>query len=246
MPSLVEFRAVTYRIANRTILDNINLQIDPGDAIVVLGRSGSGKTTLLRLVNALIFPTSGEVIFDGKSTREWDPIRLRRRIGYVIQEVGLFPHFTVARNVGVVPRLERWPPEIVSARVAKLLAEVGLPTEQFGARYPHQLSGGQRQRVGIARALVADPPLMLLDEPFGALDPITRLDLQDQFISIRNSTAKTILFVTHDVREALRIGTRIVLMRDGRIDTIAAPDEFVRAQSPEAKAFLNCLEIGSA
>jgi osmoprotectant transport system ATP-binding protein len=243
MAALVEFRAVAYRIGNRAILDNINLRIEPGDAIVVLGRSGSGKTTLLRLVNALIFPTSGEVLFDGKSTREWDPIRLRRRIGYVIQEVGLFPHFTVARNVGVAPRLERWPPEAVKTRVTKLLEEVGLPAEQFGPRFPHQLSGGQRQRVGIARALAADPPLMLLDEPFGALDPITRLDLQDQFISLRNSTAKTILFVTHDVREALRIGTRIVLLDGGRIDTIAAPQDFVKAPSPEARAFLNCLEM---
>ena len=243
MAALVEFRGVAYRIGHRTVLDNINLRIEPGDAIVVLGRSGSGKTTLLRLVNALIFPTSGEVLFDGQSTRDWDPIRLRRRIGYVIQEGGLFPHFTVARNVGLVPRLERWPPETVQARVTKLLAEVGLPAEQFGPRFPHQLSGGQRQRVGIARALAADPPLMLLDEPFGALDPITRLDLQDQFISLRNSTAKTILFVTHDVREALRIGTRIVLLDDGRIDTIAAPQDFVRAPSPEARAFLNCLEI---
>jgi osmoprotectant transport system ATP-binding protein len=160
----------------------------------------------------------------------------------VIQEVGLFPHFTIARNVGVVPRLERWPEVEVNARIEKRLAEVGLPAAEFGARYPRQLSGGQRQRVGIARALAADPPLMLLDEPFGALDPITRLDLQQQFISIRNSTGKTILFVTHDVREALHIGTRIVLMHEGRIDTIAAPEDFVKAQSQEAKAFLSCLE----
>jgi osmoprotectant transport system ATP-binding protein len=242
MPGLVEFHGVTYAIAGRTILQQIDLEINPGDAIVVLGRSGSGKTTLLRLVNALIFPTSGEVLFEGKSTRTWDPIQLRRKIGYVIQEVGLFPHFTIARNVGVVPRLERWPEVEVNARIEKRLAEVGLPAAEFGARYPRQLSGGQRQRVGIARALAADPPLMLLDEPFGALDPITRLDLQQQFISIRNSTGKTILFVTHDVREALHIGTRIVLMHEGRIDTIAAPEDFVKAQSQEAKAFLSCLE----
>jgi osmoprotectant transport system ATP-binding protein len=242
MPALVEFRAVTYAIAGRTILRGIDLEINPGDAIVVLGRSGSGKTTLLRLVNALIFPTSGEVLFDGKSTRAWDPIQLRRKIGYVIQEVGLFPHFTIARNVATVPRLERWPGSRVNARVEKLLAEVGLPASEFGARYPRQLSGGQRQRVGIARALAVDPPLMLLDEPFGALDPITRLDLQQQFIAIRNSTGKTILFVTHDVREALHVGTRIVLMHEGRIDTIAAPGDFVKAQSQEAKAFLSCLE----
>jgi osmoprotectant transport system ATP-binding protein len=160
----------------------------------------------------------------------------------VIQEVGLFPHFTVARNVAIVPRLERRPDQEVNTRVEKRLAEVGLPAAEFGARYPRQLSGGQRQRVGIARALAADPPLMLLDEPFGALDPITRLDLQQQFISIRNSTGKTILFVTHDVREALHVGTRIVLMHEGRIDTIAAPADFVKAQSQEAKAFLSCLE----
>ena len=242
MPALVEFRAVTYAVGGRAILRGIDLKINPGEAMVVLGRSGSGKTTLLRLVNALIFPTSGEVLFEGKSTRAWDPIQLRRKIGYVIQEVGLFPHFNIARNVATVPRLERWPETQVNARVGKLLGEVGLPESEFGARYPRQLSGGQRQRVGIARALAADPPLMLLDEPFGALDPITRRDLQQQFISIREGTGKTILFVTHDIREALHVGASIVLMHEGRIDTIAAPADFVKAQSQEAKAFLKGLE----
>src|SRR2546425_12879084 len=161
---LVEFRDVSYEIAGKRILSGVSLSVEAGETLVLLGRSGSGKSTALKLTNGMLFPTSGQVLVDGRSTRDWDPIALKRRIGYVIQEVGLFPHFTVARNVGLVPRLERWPAERIAARVHELLTLVGLDPAAFVARYPEQLSGGQRQRVGVARALAADPPLLLLDE----------------------------------------------------------------------------------
>src|SRR5262249_48596711 len=179
---VIECREVSYRVdGERALLSNLNLQVHRGETLVLLGRSGSGKTTTLKLINRLLEPTSGEVIVDGRRTVEWDPIRLRRRIGYVIQEVGLFPHFTVARNVGLVPSLEGWPPERIRARVDELLRLVGLEPAQFADRRPQGLSGGQRQRVGVARALAADPPILLMDEPFGALDPVTRAELQREF-----------------------------------------------------------------
>jgi osmoprotectant transport system ATP-binding protein len=218
------------------------LDVDAGDTLVLLGRSGSGKTTALKTVNGLIVPTSGEVLVEGTPTTAWDPIRLRRRIGYAIQEGGLFPHFTVADNIALVPRLEHRPPEEVHARVTELLNAVGLPAEVFGMRYPKQLSGGQRQRVGVARALAADPPLLLFDEPFGGLDPVTRLDLQQQFVSLRRRLGKTAMFVTHDVREALLLATRIAVMVAGALEFIGSPQEFLQARTAEAKAFLACLQ----
>ncbi len=238
---LIEFRRVFFEIGGRPILSDLNLEIEAGETLVLLGRSGSGKSTALRLANGMLYPTRGEVFVDGRSTREWDPIRLKRRIGYVIQEAGLFPHFTVARNVGLVPSLEAWPAARIGTRVDELLDLVGLPPQEFRARYPRQLSGGQRQRVGVARALAADPGILLLDESFGALDPVTRIELQRQFHELQQSLNKTAIFVTHDVREALRLGTRIVLLAQGRADTIAPAHEFERAQSEEARAFLACL-----
>ena len=208
---------------------------------MLLGRSGSGKTTLLKIVNGLVRPDSGEVLFEGSAVSEHDPIRLRRRMGYVIQDAGLFPHWTVEANIGLVPRLENWPPARIEQRTRELLAAVGLP-ETLRGRYPRQLSGGQKQRVGIARALAADPPLLLLDEPFGALDPITRFDLQRQFLQLRHTARQSALFVTHDVREALMLGTRIALLKDGAIDVLATPEEFLKAQTTEACAFLAGLE----
>jgi osmoprotectant transport system ATP-binding protein len=196
---------------------------------------GSGKTTALKMTNGLLFPTSGQVLVEGKSTRDWDPIRLKRHIGYVIQEVGLFPHFTIARNVGLVPMLEGKPD---AARVDRLLDMVGLPAADYRERYPRQLSGGQRQRAGVARALAAEPPLMLLDEPFGALDPVIRLDLQDQFLKLREELNTASIFVTHDIREAMRIGTRIILLANGKVDWIARAAEFRSAETAEARAFL--------
>ena len=193
---------------------------------MLLGRSGSGKTTLLKTVNGLVQPDSGEILFEGSPARTQDPIRLRRRMGYVIQDAGLFPHWTVEANIGLVPRLENWQPARIEERTRKLLTAVGLP-ETLRTRFPRQLSGGQKQRVGIARALAADPPLLLLDEPFGALDPITRFDLQKQFLELRRTTRQSALFVTHDVREALMLGTRIALLKDGSIDVLTTPKEFL-------------------
>ena len=242
MSALVSFRNVSVTLGGRPILHNFSLDVDAGDTLVLLGRSGSGKTTALKTVNGLIVPTSGEVLVEGIPTTAWDPIRLRRRIGYAIQEGGLFPHFTVADNIALVPRLEHRPPEEVHARVTELLNTVGLPAEVFGMRYPKQLSGGQRQRVGVARALAADPPLLLFDEPFGGLDPVTRLDLQQQFVSLRRRLGKTAMFVTHDVREALLLATRIAVMAAGALEFIGSPQEFLQAHTAEAKAFLACLQ----
>ena len=243
MSAVVAFRNVSYSIGNRQILHDLSLDLHPGETLVLLGRSGSGKTTALKMVNHLLRPTSGEVLVEGVATTAWDPIRLRRRIGYVIQDVGLFPHFTIADNVGLVPRLEGWLPSAVRERVDTLLGQVGLPHEQFAARYPRELSGGQRQRVGVARALAADPPLLLFDEPFGALDPVTRVELQRQFTALQLQFNKTALFVTHDVREALLLGSRIGLLHNGRLDVLATPTEFLHASTPEAKAFLACLDV---
>jgi osmoprotectant transport system ATP-binding protein len=225
---------VSYEIGGKSILCGVNFSVEAGETLVLLGRSGSGKTTALKMTNGMLFPTAGEVLVEGKSTRDWDPIRLKRHIGYVIQEVGLFPHFTIARNVGLVPTLEKMPG--IEKRVDVLLDMVGLPPAEYRERYPRQLSGGQRQRAGVARALAAEPPLMLLDEPFGALDPVTRLELQDQFLALPNKP--TAIFVTHDIREALKIGTRIILLKNGKIDWIARAEEFRSADTAEAKAFL--------
>ena len=244
--AIVAFRDVSYELRGRPILDRVSFTVAPGETLVLLGRSGAGKTTALKLVNGLLAPTSGAVEVEGRATAAWDPIRLKRRIGYVIQEVGLFPHFTIAENVGLVPRLERWKPEAIAARVQHLLSQVGLDPQEFGKRYPRQLSGGQRQRVGVARALAADPPLLLFDEPFGAVDPITRLELQDQFLALRRTLGKGAIFVTHDVREALRVGTRIALVHRGRIEVLAEPREFLSAESAEARAFLACLTDNGA
>ena len=242
---IVAFREVSYEAGGRPILDCVSFEVAPGETLVLLGRSGAGKTTALKLVNGLLFPSAGVVEVEGKATTAWDPIRLKRRIGYVIQDVGLFPHFTIAQNVGLVPKLEKWEPQAIATRVRLLLNEVGLDPREFAARYPRQLSGGQRQRAGVARALAADPPLLLFDEPFGALDPITRMELQDQFLALRRTLGKSAIFVTHDVREALRLGTRIALFHRGRVEALAEPSEFVRAGSEEARAFLACLN-GSA
>jgi osmoprotectant transport system ATP-binding protein len=237
----VEFREVSFHIRDKVILDKLSFRIEPGETLVLLGRSGSGKTTALKLVNGLLFPSGGEVLVDGRPTTACNVIALRRSIGYVIQEVGLFPHFSVAENVGLVPRLEGWPPEQIAVRTRELLEQVGLDPGHFQDRRPRELSGGQRQRVGVARALAANPRLLLFDEPFGALDPVTRRELQDQFLDLRNTLQKTSIFVTHDVGEALRLGTRIALLDRGRLEILAAPQDFLRSQAPETRAFLECL-----
>jgi osmoprotectant transport system ATP-binding protein len=240
--SVIECRGVWYRVdGGRALLSNLDLQVHGGETLVLLGRSGSGKTTTLKLINRLLEPTAGEVLVDGRRTVDWDPIRLRRRIGYVIQEVGLLPHWTVARNVGLVPSLEGWPGERIRARVDELLRLVGLEPEQFASRRPQELSGGQRQRVGVARALAADPPILLMDEPFGALDPVTRAELQREFRALAARLNKTIVFVTHDVREALLLGSRIALLADGKLVAIHPPKEFLHAPEPEVLAFVRAL-----
>jgi osmoprotectant transport system ATP-binding protein len=241
MSALLEFRDIAFRIGGRQILESINLSVEEGETVVLLGRSGSGKTTLLKTVNRLIEPTAGQIRFEGKPVDEWDIIQLRRRIGYVIQDGGLLPHVTVERNAGLVPRLEQWPEETIRKRVAMLLDAMGLPVTQYGSRYPRQLSGGEKQRVGIARALAASPPLLLLDEPFAALDPVTRFELQQQFLALRRNIRQTSLFVTHDIREALMMGSRIGLMNRGRLEILAAPQAFLNAQTPEAREFLASL-----
>jgi osmoprotectant transport system ATP-binding protein len=234
--AIVEFSGVNYSAGGRPVLENFNLSIEKGETVVLLGRSGSGKTTALKLVNGLIFPASGQVMVEGKPTTEWNPVELKRRIGYVIQEAGLFPHFTVGANVGIGPRLAGWPAEKIASRVKEMLGNVGL--SEYAERYPRSLSGGQRQRVGVARALAAQPSLLLLDEPFGALDPVTRLDLQRQFRALH----ETALFVTHDIREALMLASRVALLRNGRLEVLAAPGEFIHSGNPEARAFLEVLE----
>ena len=238
VPIAVEFRQVAYYLGQRPIVLNLNFRIESGETLVLLGRSGCGKTTTLRLINRLLIPTQGEVCVEGVSTREWNPIQLRRRIGYVIQEVGLFPHFTIERNIGVVPSLQKWEPSRIKKRVLELLELVGLDPDRFAQRYPHQLSGGQRQRVGVARALAANPPILLMDEPFGALDPITRVELQQEFRQLQQRLGKTIVFVTHDIQEAFTLGSRIGLMQAGEFVVMATPEEFVKSTHPEAQAFL--------
>ena len=236
--SAIQFRNVSYRLENgRELLHDLNLEVRRGETVVLLGRSGSGKTTTLKLINRLVAPSSGEVRVEGRSTGEWDVIRLRRMIGYVIQDVGLFPHFTVARNIGLVPQIENWPPDRIRQRVEELLELVGLD-HSLGERYPRELSGGQRQRVGVARALAADPPILLMDEPFGALDPITRAELQREFLALQGRLHKTVVFVTHDLREALLLGTRIALMEDGKLISVNTPQEFVNSDVPMVAAYV--------
>jgi len=238
----VEFRHVSFRLPDgKTLLADLNLEVPRGETLVLLGRSGSGKTTTMKLINRLLDPTEGEVRVEGESTLRWDPIKLRRRIGYVIQEIGLFPHLTVEQNIGVVPRLEGWEPERIRARARELLTMVGLPPERFAARFPRELSGGQRQRVGVARALAADPPILLLDEPFGALDPITRREIQEEFRGLQERLKKTLIFVTHDVREAFLLAHRIGLVKEGKMILLGPPSDLLTSGDPEARAFAACL-----
>jgi osmoprotectant transport system ATP-binding protein len=228
---LIEFRDVEYQSGGREVLRRLNLAIHRGEIFVLLGRSGSGKTTALKLANRLLTISGGEVRVEGRDVREWDVIELRRHIGYAIQEVGLFPHYTVERNVGLVLSLQRRPKEKIHARVIELLRLVGLNAD-ISSRYPNQLSGGQRQRVGVARALAADPPILLMDEPFGALDPLTRSDLQREFLSLQQQLGKTVLFVTHDLHEALFLGSRIALLEEGRLDFVGSREEFLNSSEP--------------
>ena len=240
---VIEFRDVSYTVSGTQVIANLNLRVDRGETLVLLGRSGSGKTTTLKLINRLVSPTSGQVLVNGNPTAQGDVIQLRRGIGYVIQEVGLFPHFTVERNVAIVPKIEGWTSERIQPRVQELLKLVGLPAE-LASRYPHQLSGGQRQRVGFARALAADPEILLMDEPFGALDPLTRDELQREFLALQQRLNKTVVFVTHDLREALRLGSRIALMEAGKLVTVLTPHEFLKSTDRWAAAYVKAFGDG--
>jgi osmoprotectant transport system ATP-binding protein len=242
--SAVEFREVGYKVDDRTVLDRVSFTVGKGDTLVLLGRSGSGKTTALRLINRMVDATSGSVLLNGKDARTTDPVALRRSIGYVIQEFGLLPHWTVSQNVSLVPRLLGWPVSKQQQRAEELLQTVGLDAAIFSQRYPHQLSGGQRQRVGVARALAAEPQLLLFDEPFGALDPITRHEMQQLFLQVRERYQGASVFVTHDLLEALAVGTRIAVLESGRLEGVFSREEFRYAQTPYAKALLASLPPG--
>jgi len=232
----IELDHVFFFLDGRALLQDVTLAVAQGETLVLLGRSGSGKTTTLRLINGLRMPARGEVRVSGRPTTAWDPIRLRRGIGYVIQDGGLFPHFTVERNIGLVPRIEGWEAERVHARVRELLEIVGLDA-RLATRYPSELSGGQRQRVGVARALAANPPILILDEAFGALDPITRSEMQKEFRALQQRLCKAVVFVTHDLREALLMADRIALMEDGRLIVNLTVQEFSRSQHPLVRAY---------
>jgi osmoprotectant transport system ATP-binding protein len=242
-PVKIQFRSVSFSVGSTVILDGITLDVHEGDTLVLLGESGCGKTTTLKAINRLIEPTEGEVLVDGKPTTEWDPIQLRRRMGYVLQEGGLMPHLSAADNVGLVPRLQGWGEARIRERVNEMLELVGLEHDEFADRFPHELSGGQRQRVGVARALAADPEIMLLDEPFGALDAITRTRLQRDFADLVRTLGKTSVLVTHDLQEAMLLGDRIALMERGRIVSVDTPESFVASTEPLAEAYLETVRL---
>jgi osmoprotectant transport system ATP-binding protein len=242
----IEFRGVEHRVSSgRVLLSGLDLTVRRGETLMLLGRSGSGKTTCLKLINRLLVPSAGVVLVENKPGHEWDVIQLRRRIGYAIQDVGLFPHYTVWENVVLVPKLEKWAPQRIADRAEEVLRLVGLPSRDFAQRYPNQLSGGQRQRVGLARALAAEPPILLMDEPFGALDPITRADIQMEFKKLQQELGKTIVFVTHDVGEALMLGNRIAVMDGGQMRTILKPEEFLRSPDALAQEYVKAFRAAS-
>ena len=239
--TIVEFRGVRHSFDGVAIIDGLDLAIERGEVLVLLGESGCGKTTTLKLINRLIDPTSGDILVDGKPTTDWNKIELRRRIGYVLQDGGLFPHMSVRANVGVVLTLQDIESGVIARRAEEMLTLVGLDPAKFGERFPHELSGGQRQRVGVARALASDPDLLLLDEPFGALDAITRTKLQKEFARLVRDIGKTAVFVTHDLHEAMLLGTRIALMEKGRIVLLDTAEQFAASDLPLARAYLETI-----
>jgi osmoprotectant transport system ATP-binding protein len=240
----IEFRAVSFaRPGGAAVLDRFDLRVPPGEVLALVGRSGAGKTTLLKLVNRLLLPDGGAVFVEGRDTRDWEPIRLRRRVGYVLQEVGLFPHMTVEDNIGVVPRLEGWPRDRVAARVGELLELIGLEPRDFAARWPDELSGGQRQRVGVARALAVDPPVLLMDEPFGALDPLTRAELHAEFRRIQDRLRKTVIIVTHDMGEAFALGDRVGVLDEGQLVACDRPETVARSKDPRVRKLLDAVPV---
>ncbi len=236
----VEFQDVSFaRPGGLRVLERFHLQVEPGEVVALVGRSGAGKSTILKLINRLLDPDSGDVRVEGRSTRAWDRFRLRRRVGYVLQDIGLFPHMTVAGNIAAIPRLEGWADDRIAARVDELLDLIGLDRGVFARRWPDELSGGQRQRVGVARALAADPPVLLMDEPFGALDPITRVELHEQFARIQANVRKTVVVVTHDMREAFALATRIGVLDQGRLIAFDTPSALRASADPYVRRLLD-------
>jgi osmoprotectant transport system ATP-binding protein len=240
--SAIEFRDVAFsRPGGLRVLDHFNLEVAPGGVLALVGRSGAGKSTLLKLVNRLLLPDAGSIRVDGRDTREWEPIALRRRIGYVLQDVGLFPHMDVAANVTIVSRLAGWSADRTRARGDELLDLVGLPAREFSSRWPDELSGGQRQRVGVARALAVDPPILLMDEPFGALDPLTRVELHGEFRRIQDRLRKTVIIVTHDMGEAFALADRVGVLEEGRLVALERPEALARSQDPRVRRLLDAI-----
>jgi osmoprotectant transport system ATP-binding protein len=239
---LLEFDRVTFAFPGQApVLRDFTLSVGSGEVLSLLGRSGAGKSTILKLTNGLLTPAGGSVRVEGRDTREWDRIRLRRRIGYVLQEVALFPHMTLQQNVELVPMLEGWPPERRQTRAAQLLDLVGLPAATYGMRLPRELSGGQRQRVGVARALAADPPMLLMDEPFGALDPLTRAEMHREFLRIQGTVRKTVVIVTHDPGEALVLSDRVGILHQGQLIACDGPEEIARSRDERVRVFMDAL-----
>ncbi|HSP31551.1 MAG TPA: ABC transporter ATP-binding protein [Halomonas sp.] len=242
---MIELSHVSKRFGEETAVDDISLRVPKGKFCALVGTSGCGKSTTLRMINRLIEHSEGDIILDGQAVEAYDPVKLRRRIGYVIQHTGLFPHWSVARNIGLVPRLMKWPAADVQARVEELMDLLGLPVGEFAHKFPHQLSGGQAQRVGVARALAADPDILLMDEPFGALDPITREKLQDELAKLQARLHKTVVFVTHDMDEALKLADHLVVMREGRIVQQGTPLALLQHPAdPFVESLLGGLERG--
>ena len=244
--SAITFRDVHFSRGAHQILKGFSLEIAAGDTLALVGRSGAGKSTILKLINRLLVPDSGDVLVEGRATTEWDPFELRRRAGYVMQEVGLFPHLSVGQNIATVPRLLGWETVPTERRIAELLELVGLDANDYAARRPDQLSGGQRQRVGVARALAADPPILLMDEPFGALDPVTRAEIHREFRRIQERVRKTVVLVTHDMAEAFALATHVGVLSDGALAVVGEPSVVARSTDHRVRPLLEPLIEASA